>query len=169
MTALASLVLVTSVTMECRADDTNADYALLAGATTIVVPLSIGSALVANGQDLHVENLGVGIMEGGLVLAPLVTHLVTGETKRGLLFSAIPAFFAAGTATLYSFVPDTIEGGKLHIQYLFAASFIGCFLGSTIGIVDGLFAPARARERTSVTLLPLIGRGQTGLAIGGVL
>jgi len=167
--SLASLVCATFVTNECRADDTSTDYALFAGAATIVVPLSIGSALVANGADLHMENLGVGIMEGGLVLAPLVTHLVTGETKRGLAFSAVPAFFAAGTATLFAFVPDTIEGGKLHIQYTFAATFIGCFLGSTIGVVDGLFAPVRARDRARVTVLPMIGRGQTGLAIGGAL
>lgn len=164
------------VTGVCRADDgrePNVEAALLAGGVTIVAPLSAGSALVANGTDLHVENVGLGIAEGGLVLAPFLAHLMVGETRRGLVFSAPPAVFALATATLIAFVPDTIEGGKLHIQYLFAASFIGALLGSTIGVVDAAFAPARARERAAhaphVTFVPMLARGQLGLAIGGAL
>lgn len=163
----------------CRADEPRSDVALLAGAATMTLPLVAGSTLIAQGDDLHVRNLGVGVAEGGLVLAPLVTHAVLGETRRGLAFAAVPAAFATGTATLLLFVPNTIDGGKLHIQYTFAALFIGSFLGATIGVVDGLYAGGRAvdrardrtaaGDRTKLTVFPTFARDHVGIALGGWL
>ena len=168
--AVAALI----ATTECRADEVppSGDAAIVAGAATIVLPLSVGSLFVAQGDTLHVRNAGVAIMEGGLVLAPFVAHAAVGEYRRGLAFSAVPATFAVGTATLLMFVPDTIDGGKLHIQYIFAATFIGAFLGSTIGIVDALLVGDRARDRSRaprLSIAPIVSHGLVGISLGGTL
>ncbi len=173
-TALPLVTAALFVTMECRADDVapSGDTALIAGATTIVLPLAVGSTFIAQGDTLHIRNLGVGIIEGGLVLAPFVAHAAVGEYRRGLAFSAIPATFAVGTATLLSFVPDTIDGGKLHIQYIFAATLIGAFLGATIGVVDAMLVGDRAADRARaprLSLAPMISQHQVGIALGGSL
>ena len=162
------------VTMRCRADESppSGDTALMAGAATIVLPLAVGSTFVAQGDTLHVRNLGVGIAESGLVLAPFVAHAAVGEYRRGLAFSAVPATFAAGMTTLLLFVPDTIDGGKLHIQYIFAATLIGSFLGATIGVVDAILVGDRAAARPRVprlALAPMVTQHHVGIALGGTL
>jgi hypothetical protein len=175
--ALPLVVAAVLATIECRADESpppSTEAALLAGAASMVLPLAVGSTLVGQGDDLHVRNLGVGVAEGGLVLAPFIAHAVVGEPRRGLFFSAVPAAFALGTTALLLVVPDTIDGGALRIQYTFAALFIGASLGATIGVVDSLFADGRARDRAKsaapkLTLFPTVVRGQFGFAVGGAL
>jgi hypothetical protein len=105
-------------------------------------------------------------MESGFALAPLSAHAVTGEWGRGVAFAAVPAAAIGGTSALFAFDPGTVAHGSLPEQRWLWAMFGVALATSTAGVVDSLFAGARAR---SVVVAPAVATDRVGLVVGGAL
>jgi hypothetical protein len=151
----------------CRAEERDAAPALFVGAAVLFAGFTAGGLVVASSNgDATKNNAGWLTMESGLALAPFAAHAVTGEWGRGLAFAAVPAAATAGTAALFEYDPGTVVHGSLPEQRWLWSMFGVALAASTAGIVDALFAGARAR---SVTVAPAVASGQAGLLLRGAL
>ena len=144
-----------------------AALALVVGAVTAIVPFAIGGTLMATGGDQTTRNVGAMITEGGFALAPITAHGVVSEWGRGLAFAALPIAGTGAMGTLIGIRPDAVEGGALGTNYAFVIILLGTIMTSTVGVVDVLFAPERAKDHLRLT--PVVGRGVVGLGLGGDL
>ena len=166
-----ALLLASAVVRTARAeperDELPVAGAFLAGAATALIPLGVGASIIVSSQGHSSQNTGVAIVESGFVLAPLLSHAVVGEWKRGALFSIAPAIAAMGMATLLQTNPDVVNGGKLQPQYLFVGAFVATMFSSSFGVVDVFGANDRAFLR-KVTVTPVTARGELGLGVGGL-
>jgi hypothetical protein len=107
-------------------------------------------------------------MQTGFVLAPLVAHAPASEWNRGLAFAAAPVACEVASAELFYVTPVAVEHGTLPAQRAMWVLFgVGLF-GAAAGVVDSVFAPARARA-AGLRVTPTIGRDGATLAIGGPL
>jgi hypothetical protein len=151
----------------CRAEDRDPARALFTGAAVLVASFTAGGLLVAtSGRTATQSNAGWLTMESGFALAPLAAHGVVGEWTRGLAFAALPAASTGGTLALFEYDPGTIAHGSLPEQRWMWAMFGVALADATVGIVDALFAPGRAR---TVAFAPVVSRGQVGLLVEGAL
>jgi hypothetical protein len=142
---------------------------MAAGIALAMVPLAVGSTLIANSPNESVQNAGLFTLMGGLALAPILSHAIAGEWKRAVVFAALPVAGTVAMAVLVSQVPNVIADlGVAETRVPFAASLIAAVFGSAGGLADSFLAGARARARR-VSLVPTVGPHQVGLAIGGLL
>lgn len=150
-----------------RADEPEAARAVFAGAFAFVAGFTAGGVLVATSRGSNVQNnVGWLTIEGAFVGAPLVAHAFAGEWARAAAFAAPPAAAMAGTAGLFAMNAGAIEHGLLEEQRVLWALFgVGLFSGAA-GVIDCAFADKRAR---SVAIGPMVGPGQIGLRLGGIL
>jgi hypothetical protein len=132
---------------------------------------AVGGVLVATGQgDDGQTSAGWLVMNAGFALAPVVSHAITGEWTRALVFGAIPFASLAGSATLIAVRPGTIEHGELEDQRVIWSLFGAALLTSIAGVVDSAFADKRAASKAPpIALAPLVGPGQFGLGVGAAL
>jgi hypothetical protein len=151
-----------------RAADPDPALAFVAGAAISLAGFVAGSTVLATGgDDSGRSNAGWLVIEGGLALAPLAAHGVTGEWGRGAAFTAAPAAMLAGTATLFGLEPGTVDHGTLPQQRVMWALFGAAIVSSMAGVVDAMFA--LDRRRAGVHVAPAVGVGQLGVQIRGVL
>jgi hypothetical protein len=172
--AIASLLLWALVPRSARAqlaplpaDPAPAEWAVVAGATTALVPLAVGTSLLARENGPASPQAGIHVIDAGLALAPLVAHGLVGEWRRGLAFAAISGGAALGASIIVELRPDVIEHGRVAPRVSFAALLTLALFASGIGVADCAAAPERARRpvRFSVALVPQ--PGGVGLALGG--
>jgi|SRR5580704_8675998 len=152
-----------------RADDsgTSSGWALASAGAIDVTGFVVGGMLLARGGgDPLRDNAGWLTIESGFVLSPLVAHGVGGEWGRGALFAVVPLATLAVTTALFQAEPDTVESGTLPQQRWMWAMFGAGLFTSAVGVVDALWAPARAR---AIAVRPVVARDQVGLQIGGTL
>lgn len=146
---------------------TGTGWALASAGAINVTGFIVGGTLVARGRGVVMtDNAGWLTIQSSFVLSPIVAHGVSGEWGRGALFAVLPAAALGVTAALFEADPKTVESGTLEQQRWMWAMFGTGLLTSAVGVVDALFAPARAR---TVVIRPAIARGQVGLEIGGTL
>ncbi len=141
--------------------------ALFAGAAVFVAGFTVGGLLVAtaNGGSAQ-NNAGWVVMESAFAVAPTAAHGAAGEWARGLAFTALPAASVGCTAAVFSIDPGAVTHGALPEQR-WLWSFYGVALaGGITGVVDALFADARA---PALAIVPTAGVGRFGLALQGAL
>jgi hypothetical protein len=152
-----------------RADDGGAGsgWALASAGAIDVTGFVVGGTLLARGRGVPMtDNAGWLTMQSSFVLAPFVAHGVNREWSRGALFAILPLAALAVTTALFQVDPKTVESGTLEQQRWMWAMFGAGLLTSTVGVVDALFAPARA---AAIVIRPAVAQGQVGVQIGGTL
>jgi hypothetical protein len=160
---------LTACPCAARADDggASAGWALASAGAIDVTGFIVGGTLLARGRGVPMtDNAGWLTMQSSFVLSPLVAHGVNGEWGRGALFAVLPLAALAITTALFQADPETVESGTLEQQRWMWAMFGAGLLTSTVGVVDALFAPARA---PAIVIRPAVARGQVGVQIGGTL
>lgn len=143
-------------------------------------PIVAGSVLWTVSSQRAGRNAGAALVEGGLLLGPVVGHLVVGEPRRALVFGAISAGLGSLMATVIGLYPDVTSepipdgAGKLGRQAAFYTILSASFLVSALGVLDVLGAPERAakgrRLTPAVTAVPPLRPGQApGVVLGVTL
>ena len=151
------------------ADDegSSSGWALASAGAVDVAGFVVGGTLLARGHGDHLrDNAGWLTIESGFVLSPIAAHAVSGEWGRGGLFAVVPLATLGVTVALFQQEPDTVESGTLPQQRWMWAMFGAGLFSSAVGVVDALWAPARAQK---IAVRPTVAPGQVGLQIGGTL
>jgi len=151
--------------------------AFAVGSLLSAVPFAIGTAVTSSSHEQSTQNAGVYTLQGGLALAPLVSHVMLGEYKRGLLFSIAPVIGSGSMITLLEIHPDAVTHASLEVQRYYYFMVVASVLGGGIGVLDTLFQPSREalRERSSsraqgsLHIAPILSPGNYGLSLGGAL
>jgi hypothetical protein len=148
-----------------RADDNRAAVAVAVGAATLFAGFVVGGTLTAAspGSPGKTE-AGWFAMESGFSLAPLLSHGLVGEWGRGAVFAAIPTATTLATVPVFLANDASVEHGTLPQQRVMWGLFCGGLAAAMAGVIDTAFAPGR-----SVHIAPVLGAGNAGLLVGGVL
>jgi hypothetical protein len=147
--------------------DSSSGWALASAGAVDVAGFVVGGALLAQGHGDHLrDNAGWLTIESGFVLSPIAAHAVSGEWARGGLFAVVPLAALGVTVALFQQEPGTVESGTLPQQRWMWAMFGAGLFSSAVGVVDAMWAPARARK---IAVRPIVAPGQVGLQIGGTL
>jgi hypothetical protein len=156
--------------------------AVVAGVATALVPLVIGGVHTATASttDNGARNVGYAVAGVGPALSPIVAHAVVGEYVRGLAFGAPTVALEIALSTYMAAYPSGVFDGTVGSRTAFGLMFAADIFGAGFGIVDVMMARERwlargKRARANVgplrelRLLPRVGFGQAGLALGGSL
>lgn len=161
----ACLAAALAVASPARAADPDPAIAIVVGAATIFAGFAVGGTLLAvKGDNSGANEAGWLALESGFALAPLTSHAVVGEWGRGAVFAAVPTATTLATVPVFLVDPAAVEHGNLPEQRVMWGLFVGGLATSMAGVVDTLFAPARA-----VHVAPVVGNGGAGLVVGGAL
>lgn len=141
---------------------------LLAGVTTAVLPLVIGSTRAATGATFAAKNKGYEVAAVGLTLAPIMAHVAVREWKRAAIFGILPA---VGTIAMTALL-ETKEQAAFRGTTVSRSTFVGLFtftlFSSALGIVDVTFADKRAAGTGGGFIIgPGIAGGRYTLEVGG--
>ena len=148
-----------------RAADPDPAIALAVGAATLVAGFAVGGTVMAtSGESPAANEAGWMALESSFVLAPFVSHAMVGEWGRGALFATVPAATTLGTIPVFLVSPQGVDHGTLPAQRVMWALFCTGLAASLVGVVDTAFSPGRR-----VQVAPMLGRGEAGLVVGGVL
>jgi hypothetical protein len=125
--------------------DGRAAVAPLAGALTALVPLMVGSVLVAHDDNRALQRDGIAVMLAGFAAAPWVSHGVAGRWRRALAFGLASVAVSAATLAVMTardpFDPTISNHKRLPFGFLLTASF---FVGAA-GVVDSFVVGPSAR------------------------
>jgi hypothetical protein len=172
---LALLVLAASArTASAQSDATEGDeralIATAAGAALAISGLAAGGAMLATHDDEPGRKAGAYTLLGGLALAPIASHAITGEWDRAAMFGAAPIAGVIGAALMIERAPVLLGHGQLEERRVLALCYGITLLGSAIGLFDTLNAGERQRERArSLAIAPWVSRDRFGVAVGGWL
>jgi hypothetical protein len=148
-----------------HADEPDPAAAIIVGAATIFAGFAVGGMLLAvTGDHNGANEAGWLVLESGFALAPLTSHAAVGEWGRGAVFASVPTATTLATIPVFLIDPAAVEHGNLPEQRVMWGLFCGGLATSMAGVVDTLFAPARA-----VQVAPVLGHGSAGLVVGGAL
>jgi len=165
----STLAAIMAATTPSDAAEPDGGIAFVAGAAAFVAGFTVGGLLLATANGGTTQgNAGWLTIESGFALAPIVSHGLTDEWGRGLLFAALPTAAVAGTATLFDVEPETVLHGSLPQQRVLWSLFVVGLLSGSAGVVDGALA-ARRRSGKTIAFMPCLARGQIGIQIGGPL
>jgi hypothetical protein len=151
-----------------RSDEPPVTAAILAGVATAMIPLSLGGVLASSGDEYSRKNAGLLLAGAGVALAPMVSHAVLREWKRGLLFSILPVASEIAMTSLLTAREDAVFKGTTLSRTTFALLFSVDVFGSAIGIVDAMMAGDRARGK-GFLFAPTISQNRVGFTFGGSL
>lgn len=140
-------------------------WALAAGIATALIPLTVGGAIYAQGDSLGTKRAAFYVIEGGLALAPLVSHAVAHEWTRGLAFAALPLAAFGGTVVLLELRSDLFERTDPPARIALWSLVTASLLVAMTGVVDSAGAGERARSR--MRLAPATGAHHVGLTLEG--
>jgi len=152
----------------------SAELAMMAGAASAMIPITLGSALASSGTDDGAKDVGLVVVGAGFALAPLVSHAVLGEWKRAAMFTAIPLATEIGMAALVSARADAVFHGTTLSRTTFGALLCVDVFFSALGVVDAALASNQSPKgrwfgSRGVVVAPTIAAGRVGLTVGGAL
>jgi len=126
--------------------DSRTVVAPLAGALTLVVPLMVGSFLVARDDNPRLQNIGSTVMLAGFAAAPWVSHALAGRWGRGLAFGGAALAASAATwivmAARDPYDPNLGNRKRLPFGLLITTSF---FFGAA-GVTDSFIVGPEQRQ-----------------------
>jgi len=140
-------------------------WAMAVGIATALVPLTVGAALYAEGDSLAAKRAGFYVLEGGLALAPLLSHAVVREWTRGLVLTALPLAAFGGVVTLLELRPRPLNKTDPTGEFVLWSLVSASLLSAMIAVVDSAAAGERARSR--LRLAPATGPHHLGLTLEG--
>ncbi len=147
--------------------------ALVSGMATALVPLALGAAHTANEATDPGRDAGLCVAGVGFALTPFVAHAVLGEYARGAAFSAVPLAAEIGVVSLVTALPGAVFHETQLSRTTFGVLFSFDVFGAALGLIDVAMAPERARAARKklggLVVAPSLGRGQTGVVVGGAL
>jgi hypothetical protein len=163
--ALPAILALFFVASPARADDSRPGIAAAVGAATIFAGFVVGGTVIATspGSPGRTE-AGWFVMESGFSLAPLMSHGLVNEWGRGAVFAAFPTATTLATVPIFLTNDAGVEHGTLPQQRVMWALFCTGLAASMAGIIDTAFAQGR-----SLRIAPVLGAGNAGLMVGGVL
>jgi len=167
MLRIAILVGVIAVARPASAREMDPIWGFASGLALGMVTLAVGGGLAAGTDSQTAKYAGVFVIAGGLAAAPVLSHLVNREWKRALAFGALPAVCAATVIGLLAGEDNLLDGGNAPPRIAFGAVLAVEIFASSVGLIDSMMAGERRPRRLAI--LPLVGRGQLGLAVGGFL
>lgn len=131
------------------ADDHEPDVggAVGTGASLAVLPLLAGSVLYASGNDDGLRRTATFVAMGGLVVAPVVSHLWVHEYKRAAIFAALPLVALLANVVVLSIDPQTTTYGSAGSRTVYGVALTAATLGATVGLADTFAARDRWRRR----------------------
>jgi hypothetical protein len=172
--ALAALAAATLATAPAHAEERDPALAVAIGAATIFAGFAVGGTLIGltahpnAAEDVPSDTArniaGWFAIQGGLALAPLTSHAVTGEWARGAAFAAVPTATTLASIPVFAVNPDVVDHGTLEQQRWLWGFLCGGMAAAAVGVVDAAFAPGRA-----IRVAPTVGPGTAGLVVGGML
>lgn len=114
------------------------------GLGSALVPMAVSGTLLATGGSREVRQGALYLLQAGLVLAPVLSHVAVGEERRALYFGLPPLACALGLLALVAAQPDAFDDGTTETRTSFAILLSLSVLSSAVGLIDTLGAPARA-------------------------
>jgi hypothetical protein len=151
-----------------RRRDPPIGVALGAGIATAMIPLALGAMHTAGAVSDESRNAGLIVAGAGIALAPIAAHIVLGEWKRAAIFGAAPLAAEIATIAYLAARPDAVFKGTPVTRTAWGAIFSLDLFGAAIGLVDVMLAGERWQRR-DLAIVPSVGQGRFGLALGGVL
>jgi hypothetical protein len=139
------------------------------GLTLAIAPMAVGGGLAAMTSDVRTRRRSLEVLAGGLALAPIVSHLVAGETTRAAVFGAVTLSAAVLSTVLLETVPQVLDDTKHPACITLGGALAGLLVTSGFGLVDSLMAGERARARSRLQLAPVLGPGTLALGVRGGL
>jgi hypothetical protein len=148
--------------------------ALAAGGGLSLVSLGTAAVAISRSSNQAVHNVALLGAQSGLTLAPVLSHALVGETKRGLLFATVPIAAEAAMATLLAVQPSLITFSPKSLQAAYVVVFSVSLVGATLGTADAVYVGERKRTtlKSQVKAIwgaPMLGQGGAGVMIGGSL
>jgi hypothetical protein len=142
-----------------------APIGLAAGTATAIVPLIVGSALLAQDQTPRLQKAGLIVMASGFALAPWVAHGLEGSWGRAAIYGGVSlALSAAAVAAMEqsnAFDPHVGNGRRIPMKIFLPLAMVSSGFGVVMSVFDrrGL-EPA---PQLSLWLAPAAGGVATGL------
>ncbi|HEY3495416.1 MAG TPA: hypothetical protein VGK73_12045 [Polyangiaceae bacterium] len=131
--------------------------ALVTGLAVAGLSFGVGGFLLTMNEDLGTKHAGLAVLHGGLTVAPLAAHGVSGEWSRGALFAVAPALGGIGMAALLAWRPQTPVMGKDKSHRIYPVLITASVLGSAIGIFDAALVDERSAVNVSAAVSPDFG------------
>ena len=141
-------------------------WATVGGAATALVPVAVGGALFAGSDDDGVHRASIYLMMAGLTVAPALSHLLVREYKRAAVFAALPLAALITNTILFQIEPDVTTYGSPEGRTVYGVALAAGVLGAVVGLGDTFGATDRWRARHPI-VMPTVGSGSVGLALGG--
>ncbi len=136
------------------------------GAGVGLVTLLAGGVLYSTNNDDGLRRTAAYVIFGGLVVAPVVAHLVLREYKRAAIFGALPLAAFLANAIVFAVDPKVTTFGSPTTRVTFGVALTAATVGATVGLVDCFAAGERWRKRHPVMLAPTVSRNAGGVALG---
>lgn len=126
--------------------------------------LIAGSSLAASNEAQSTRvMIGWLTMSSTFVAAPIVSHAVTREWLRGLVYASPAVLALAGTTGTFAGKSDAVTHGWLRVERVLWTSFGVGLAAATAGVADAAFAPSRW------SVAPTVERGAFGMQVGRAL
>jgi hypothetical protein len=118
----------------------------VAGSLTALVPLVVGSALLANDGSPHLQRGGVYVVTMGFAAAPWVAQGINHRWRRALGFGLVSLATSAGTLAAMAhrdpFDPSVANHERLPFGFLFTSAFFA----AAVGVIDSFVTGSPSRE-----------------------
>jgi len=165
--AVVILALPRRARAETSTDDRPALLAFASGMATAGAGLAVGGAVFAANDSDRGRRIGIYVADAGLTLAPLVSHAMLGEWKRGVVSALPPAASSLGMVALLAYRPHMVTHGEVAGQYAFSLLLAATVFSSVFGVIGVL--PNGEQRGPSVAIAPSFDRERVGIEIGGLL
>jgi hypothetical protein len=152
---------------ETSKSDADAARALAVGVLVAGLGLAAGGAAFSASTTDGNRVEAVYLAQGGLTLAPLVSHAMLGEYRAGAMAALPPASATAGMFTFLTIEPHAVTGGGTFEQYTFSILLAATVFSSIFGVTRVL--PSAPTESSQVSILPSMDREHVGFQLRGRL
>jgi hypothetical protein len=162
-----SLEPIGSASQEKPPSNAAAVGAFATGAIVAGLGLAAGGAAFGASTSDSKRVEAVYLAQGGLTLAPFVSHAMLGQYRAGM-WAALPP--AAASTAMFGFLtvmPHAVTGGGTLGQYTFSILLAATVFSSIVGVTRVL--PSGPNESSQVSLLPSVDRERVGFELRGRL
>jgi hypothetical protein len=147
--------------------DADAARALAVGVLVAGLGLAAGGAAFSASTTDGKRVESVYLAQGGLTLAPLVSHAMLGQYGAGAVAALPPAGASVAMFTFLTIKPHAVTGGGTLGQYTFSILLAATVFSSIFGVTRVL--PSAPADSSQVSLLPSVDRDHLGFELRGRL
>ncbi|HET6281011.1 MAG TPA: hypothetical protein VFH73_08595 [Polyangia bacterium] len=118
----------------------------VAGSLTALVPLLVGSALLANDSSPHLQRDGVYVITVGFAAAPWVAHGINHRWRRALGFGLVSLATSAASLVAMEYRDPFDPSVANHERLPFGFLFTSAFFAAAVGVIDSFVTGSPSRE-----------------------